>query len=112
MCKTLEAAVTALAAATRAMLTSLAAHLLVRLIEEDVVDARRVLEVHGAVAQLQVVLLAHPGSRSTASLAPRSRQKQPNPEVVLQLAARSHASGREDLSRDAAAQSRESLSRG
>lgn len=32
------------------MLTSLAAHLLVRLVEEDVVDARRVLEVHGAVA--------------------------------------------------------------
>lgn len=48
-------------AAIRAMLTSLAAHLLVRLIEEDVVDARRVLKVHGTVAQLEVVLLGHPG---------------------------------------------------
>lgn len=36
------------------------------------------LKVHGAVAQLQVVLVVHPGSRSTSST-----MKQPNPEVVF-----------------------------
>lgn len=60
------------------MLTSLAAHLLVRLVEEDVVDARGVLEVHGAVAQLQVVFLTHPGGRSTSSLQPPSAASQNN----------------------------------
>lgn len=65
---------TILTAAIRATLASIAAHLLVRLIEEDVVDIRRVLKVHGAVAQLQVVILTHPGSRSTSSLTSTSNQ--------------------------------------
>lgn len=75
------------------MLTSLAAHLLVRLVEEDVVDARRVLEVHGAVAQLQVVFLTHPGGRSTSSLRPPpAKTTKPGSRVFLAGAAHSHTS--------------------
>lgn len=75
------------------MLTSLAADLLVRLVEEDVVDAGRVLEVHGAVAQLQVVFFTHPRAKSTSCLRPTPvKTTKPGSRVSLAGAARSYTS--------------------